>query len=309
MRTRVGLLLSIPMAYTKLPLDYPDQISILKHRELVINDEPDALRQLGIISYFRLANYFRPMEADKVMHTFKPGSSFENAVDLYYFDKKLRALLFSAIQSVEVALRTKIIHHVSLRYGSFWFMEYQNFTNQQMFASNLQRLTSELTRSREEFIQEHFTKYSKDQLPPAWKILELASFGTLSRILGNLADNGLKKKIARDLGLPQHLVLESWIRSISALRNCIAHHARVWNRLFPVKPSMPSKLQNPWLTDFSFDGGKLYPQICALCYLENVIHPHNQFSQHLKALLARYPNVDVTAMGFPASWQNEHLWQ
>ncbi|MCC8038940.1 MAG: Abi family protein [Bacteroidales bacterium] len=297
------------MAYTKLPLDYPDQIAILKQRGLTVNDEPNALRQLGIISYFRLATYFRPMEADKALHTFKPGSSFENAVDLYYFDKKLRALLFSAIQSVEVALRTKIIHHVSLRYGSFWFMEYQYFANQQMFASNLQRLTSELSRSREEFIQEHFAKYSKDQMPPAWKILELASFGTLSRILENLADSNIKKKIARELGLPQHVMLESWIRSISALRNCIAHHARVWNRLFPVKPAMPSKLPNPWLTDFTFDVGKLYPQICALRYLENVIHPHNQFSQHLKALLAEYPNVDVSAMGFPSGWLNEPLWK
>lgn len=31
----------------------------------------------------------------------------------------------------------------------------------------------------------------------------------------NLADNNLKKQIARELGLPQHLYLESWIKSLS----------------------------------------------------------------------------------------------
>jgi hypothetical protein len=30
---------------------------------------------------------------------------------------------------------------------------------------------------------------------------------------------------------------------------------------------------------------------------------------HLKALLAQFPNVDVTAMGFPELWENEPLWQ
>ena len=92
---------------------------MLKERGLIIKDEKQALEQLRIISYFRLANYLRPMEQDKEKHTFKPNSTFENALNLYYFDKELRALIFTVIQSIEIALRTKIIHHVSLKYGAF----------------------------------------------------------------------------------------------------------------------------------------------------------------------------------------------
>ena len=44
------------------------------------------LEQLRIISYFRLANYLRPMEQDKIAHIFKLNSTFENALDLYYFE-------------------------------------------------------------------------------------------------------------------------------------------------------------------------------------------------------------------------------
>ncbi|MBQ4520516.1 MAG: Abi family protein [Bacteroidaceae bacterium] len=40
------------------------------------------------------------------------NSYFENALNLYYFDKKLRALVFTAIQSIEIALRTQMIHHM-----------------------------------------------------------------------------------------------------------------------------------------------------------------------------------------------------
>jgi abortive infection bacteriophage resistance protein len=77
---------------------------------------------LSIVGYFRLANYWRPMEVDKVKHLFKPNSTFDNALSLYYFDKELCALIFAAIQSIEIALRTKIMYHFSLAHGPFWFM-------------------------------------------------------------------------------------------------------------------------------------------------------------------------------------------
>ena len=168
------------MEYTKQPIDYPQQIQLLKKRGLIIKDENQALEQLRIISYFRLANYLCPMEQDKENYIFKPHSTFENALTLYYFDKELRALMFTAIQSIEIALRTKIIHYVSMRYGAFWFTDIQLCSNQQMFAENLNHIQQELKRSKEDFILEHFAKYTTPIFPPVWKILEVVSFGTLS---------------------------------------------------------------------------------------------------------------------------------
>jgi hypothetical protein len=46
-----------------------------------------------------------------------------------------------------------------------------------------------------------------------------------------------------------------------------------------------------------------------MAYMQNTIHPDNDFAQQLKALLAKYPNVDSRAMGFPADWQDEPLWK
>ena len=53
------------MKYSKQPLTIEQQISLLKDRGLAIIDEAAAQKVLGSISYFRLANYFRPMETDK----------------------------------------------------------------------------------------------------------------------------------------------------------------------------------------------------------------------------------------------------
>ena len=47
--------------YTKNALDTPDLLAILKHRGLVITNEPDALHTLSVISYFRLASFFPPV--------------------------------------------------------------------------------------------------------------------------------------------------------------------------------------------------------------------------------------------------------
>lgn len=74
------------MKYNKQPLDIPAQIAMLKGRGLVIADEQTAEKTLNKISYFRLAAYLRPMEADKNTHQYKPDASFENAVSLYEFD-------------------------------------------------------------------------------------------------------------------------------------------------------------------------------------------------------------------------------
>ena len=227
MRTRAELIFYTPMeTYTKQPISIVDQMEMLKNRGLLFDDEQAAVECLKIISYFRLANYWKPMESDKVNHVFKPKSKCENVVTLYNFDKELRTLIFSAIQSIEIALRTKVIQIVSSNCGAFWFADKSLFSNTTIFSKCLSNIEEELKRSKEDFLIEHFAKYDNPPYPPAWKTLEVSSFGTLSKLYCNLADNNLKKQIAREFGLPQHLYLESWIKSLSVLRNCIAHHAR-----------------------------------------------------------------------------------
>ena len=86
MRTRVELLLYIPTyELFQTTIGLPQILQMMKDRGLIIRDDNDALRQLKSMSYFRLANYLRPMEQDKTTHIFKPNSYFDNAVNLYFF--------------------------------------------------------------------------------------------------------------------------------------------------------------------------------------------------------------------------------
>lgn len=297
------------MKYSKQPLDYSEILDLLESRGLIIRDKNKAIECLKVVSYFRLDNYFHPMESDKVQHIFKPGSTFDNAMDLYRFDCDLRELIFTAIQAVEIALRSKMIHHISLQYGAFWFTDVSLFRDANIHHKCMEQIRQELKRTREEFIIEHSAKYSEPEFPPVWKTLEVTSFGTLSKLFCNFADNKIKKRIAREFNLPQHLVLESWIKSAVVLRNYLAHHSRVWNRKFPIKPQMTTPLRGNWVIPPVGNYDKLYSQLCYLQYLLNVIRPCNNFSFRLKVLLTEHLNVDTSAMGFPGNWLDEPLWR
>ena len=196
-----------------------------------------------------------------------------------------------------------------MRYGAFWFADERLFKDSRQFAENISSIRKEVARSKEDFIVEHFVKYNSPEFPPVWKALEVVPFGTLSKLYCNLKDRGVKKTIAREMGIPNHLSMESWIKCCSTLRNYIAHHARLWNRNFPFVPQLPDRLPFAWISSRNFPPTKLYAQLCILLYLENRIHPDSGFLPALVRLLTAQPQVDVCAMGFPEGWKEEELFR
>lgn len=297
------------MEYTKMPIDIPEQISILKNRGLVIGDATTALLHFSDISYFRLASYWKTFEIDSASHELVTGTSLHDVLSLYAFDRELRGVIFAAIQDIEIALRTRIIHHFSMAHGAFWFMNDVLFNDVKIFQRCLSSLQNEVERSKEDFLLEHIKKYDLPPMPPVWKTLEVASFGTLSKLYCNMADTSVKKSVSKSFGLPQYKYLESWIRSITVLRNCCAHHARIWNRRFPWKPQLPRELPLDWIDSSKTLPIKLYALLSTILYLEQSISVNSSVKERLLALLAILPMERLKAMGFPEDWQKQDLWR
>lgn len=295
------------MQYTK-SADFAGQLATLKSRGLMVDDEEKALKYLHSISYFRLANYLQPMEVDRLSHKFAPNSRFDDAVSLYIFDKELRSLVFTAIQDIEIAFCTRIIHYFSMSHGPFWFMDGNFFIKQDIHHTCLNNIATELQRSKEDFISEYYSKYDSPDFPPAWKTLEVVSFGTLSKLFCNFKDVSVKKLVAKEFSLPQYTYLENWVKCIAVLRNSCAHHARIWNRRFPLMPIMPKRLPLSWVTVGDFRPNKLYPQLCCLAYLEHSIAPNGQFAEKFKSLMSNNPAINTRIMGCPNEWCDEVLW-
>ena len=170
-----------------------------------------------------------------------------------------------------------------------------------------QKINEEYQRSDEEFITSFKSKYS-DPYPPSWMTMEITSFGTLSILYNNLQPGRAKRDIAAYFKLAD-TVFASWLHCIVYIRNICAHHSRLWNRVLSVRPLMPRKPRKPFIALPASGTQQVYFVLCMIIYLLDTINPNHSFIARFKDLLHRYPLIDVSAMGFPADWENERLWQ
>lgn len=295
------------MNYTKSALSLTDQISALQQRGLIISDTIAAERFLNDVSYFRFAAYLRVFEQPD--RTIRSGTTFEQVSALYLFDEELRKLIFGAIQKIEISLRSRVIHQFSLAHGPFWFLDSFLAIDKPKFAENLATIQREIEHTKEDFIKEHTTKYGTTEFPPAWKVLELVSFGCLTKLYFNFADTPVRKRIARSFGIAKTDALESWMKAVNALRNLCAHHARVWNRNLPMRTQLPPVMRNAWVNVTGIAPTSCYAILCCLVYWLNAIDSQNNFATELKSLFTKYPTVNPSAMGFTQNWQQEPLWR
>lgn len=299
------------MQYRKGAVTIADQIAQLQSRGLIIPDVREAARQLSNISYYRLAGYWWPMQDDKVAHTFKPGSQLVTVLELYNFDRELRLLVFDVIERLEVSLRARLVYTLSLAHSPWWFEDPALFNNAVQHAETLVTMDGELRRSKEDFIRDHRQRYYTDaRRPPAWKTLEILSFGTLSRLYGNLRPSvAANDAVAQHFLVPNHTYFRSWLQCISQVRNVCAHHGRLWNRAVAAPPKYIPKPPRHLAYAAPPQPSRLYSALCCLKFMLHSVDYQNQLTQRIEQLFVAFPNADPGAMGFPANWAQEPLWQ
>jgi abortive infection bacteriophage resistance protein len=311
--------------FDKLAISSAEQLDKLKSRGLRVDDESRSLRYLSNISYYRLSAYTRPYyvpgESD---HRFLPGTSFEDVLTLYVFDKKLRLLLLDAIERLEVSLRAQLTNTLAEHHGPHGYLDAMVFDsryNHGWLVSKLEHAVQE--RDVETFLAHYREKYtSAPPQPPIWMAMELLTFKEVSILLTNLRQVADTKRIEEHFGwkLP---VLKSWFRSLSDLRNLCAHHARTWNREFGSHPEMPRRQPIGWPvvpptipTGSQLDPEqtlipqrRLYMQLVVIESLLRVVNPGSRWGERLVRLLDHYPEISRPHMGFPTNWESEPFWQ
>lgn len=299
--------------FDKKAISVQEQIIKLQQRGLIITENDNAVHYLSHISYYRLGEYWHSMQCDKREHSFKENSKFKDVISLYNFDSELRILLFGAIEKIEISLRTKLIYHLSHEFNPWWFQDFDLFIDSKELVKTLSSLEEELARTKEATIKNHFKNHKDDlRFPPSWKSLEQTSFGSLSKLYGNLKNNIISKDvIASEFGAVNHTYLPSWLQSIAQVRNYCAHHSRLWNKNLPGSPKLLSNPPYLWVVDVpkQHEFQKLYIHFCIMKYLMNIIQPDNDFTEKLSMLFTNYPNVDPNALGMKINWQNEPLWK
>jgi abortive infection bacteriophage resistance protein len=296
---------------SKEPKTILEQIALLKSRNMAFQNEANAPHFLANISYYRLKGYWWEMQDDKTNHFFADGSFFEDVIDLYNFDRHFRLIVFNAIERIEIALRTKMIYHLSLSNGAEWYLESTLFQNKKYFSGFQSKIHSELSNNSEEFIKKHYKNHPNDN-PESWKALEVLTLGSLSKLYGNLNHQlPEKNEIAKEFGLYNQKYLSSWLITITLVRNIIAHHGRLWNRVIINKYDWPDKSRKPILNYIpnNHQRRKIFPILSAILYLSDFISPGHNIKSELLALFKAFKHVPLYKMGFPKEWEQQPIWK
>lgn len=300
------------MKYAKLPLSVDDQIALLTQRGMVFDDVAAARHALAHINYYRLRAYWLPFEAPAVSgnssdHAFAAGTRFDTVLAYYAFDQRLKLLLIDVIERVEIALRTRWAHVLSMRYGSHAYLDPGLFASQSHHAKCLQSLQDEVNRSHETFIKHYLSTYTNPTMPPIWAVCEVLTLGQLSQWLGTLKRRQDRQDIASPFGFDE-VVICTFAHHLATARNLCAHHSRVWNRKFTIRMKLPT---HPVATAAWFNPAqdqRVYNTILMLALCVERINPGSRWLCRVIKLVDTMPAGTTIAMGFPTGWQSLPVW-
>lgn len=293
--------------YNKPALTVDEQINLLISRGLNIPDREKASHYLRFINYYRLSGYtisFEQIINGKRNHQFKTGTSFDDILALYDFDRHLRILVMDAIERIEVAVRTQICLVLATTHNdSHWHLKRELFNADFKYYTLLSKCEAEQLRSKEPFARHYKKTYDTPALLPAWMMTEVLSMGTWSQMYENLTHRQDKKQISDAFKLPP-MEFESWLHSLTYLRNLCAHHSRLWNRQFTITPKQLKPYNKYFTPNTTFAA-----QAAMMHLLINVISPQSRWTKRLYELIQNHSFIKPTQMGFSSSWQDEIFWE
>jgi abortive infection bacteriophage resistance protein len=300
--------------YTKPALTIPQQIAQLRTRGMDIGNIPLAEHYLSQINYYRLSAYWLPFESNHGTHAFQAGTSFEQVLDLYIFDRELRLLVLDAIERVEIAIRTQLAYQLGHRYGTHPHLNAALFkqTNPAKHwvwdhAKSVSQLEKDANDSKETFIKHLLARYA-EPLPPIWAAVEIMTLGQLSKWYDNL-QSGADRNLVAHVYDCDETNLASFLHHLSTVRNLCAHHSRLWNREFIFTFKLPRQRPPVILSSFNpNEPRRIHNTLVMLVYLMNQIAPGHLWRQRLIDMLNRH-HIDPARMGFPSDWKIRAIWR
>lgn len=314
------------LRYDKPPMELDALVDRLAGRGLVIPDRDRALRYLRHIGYYRLSPYTIPFQQGGVDHLFCEGTSFDDVLGLYVFDRALRLLVMDALERVEVAVRAALTDHMSTTYDdSHWYMDASLFHDRNKHAG-LQRIVRASCDDRlrgtpdagedslvhRSALEHYLTTYGSPELPPSWLMVETLTVGQLTSLYRNLKRRADRTAVARSIGLTT-TVLESWMQTYVRVRNVCAHHGRLWNVGLGVYPVIPNSPTVSWLEGDEAlperSVKRLYPVLVSLQAVLDSVSPRSSWTERLHALLCSRPAMNLRGMGIPEGWSDNPFWR
>lgn len=168
--------------------------------------------------------------------------------------------------------------------------------------TKLKKCLEEQQNSKERFVQHYKNTYTQPKFVPSWMTTELLPMGTWSTVYKNLENRSDKKRIS-DVFKLSPVDLESWLHALTYIRNLCAHHSRIWNRHFTIRPKQVNKYVKYLTPNTTFAA-----QSAMMHLLLKIISPDSKWTERLFELLNIYPVINQAKMGFIHNWQKDIFW-
>jgi abortive infection bacteriophage resistance protein len=268
--------------------------------------EAQALAYLRYVGGYRLKGYWFHV-VHPATKQFPTGYTFDHLVQRCEFDRELRAATIAAIDRLEVAIRTAMANYLSLAHCPHWFLETGIFkpTPRWGMGRFIKKIEDEVDRSKaKRFVGHYLERYDEPYLPPSWVISECVSFGLWSQTFSILRSATDKKAISKRFGVDQVDVFESWMHTLTVVRNIAAHHGQLLRVKLGVAPATYKAKSIQFSNHKSFFSAATVIQYLLL----QTDLPHTWIDD-LDAIFRKYPLVDKVDVGFPDNWKTCAGWQ
>lgn len=277
------------------PMTIDEQVENLKSIGLIVDDEEYAKKILNDISYFRLIKAYS-LNLKPKNGNYDGQTTSKQIVDLYLFNANFRQIIFPQIEKIEINVRCRIANYFAEQYGVLGYLDADYFVDAHYHKEFLEDIEEEVGRnSKAPFVRNFKENYEGGNLP-IYALVEVFSFGTLSKFYKNMLNKD-KKAIAKMFGVG-YTYIESWLESISYVRNICAHYGRLYNAKLSKTPILYKEY-----TQKGIGNNRIYGVLLCMKYLlKNDVH-WNLFVDRIEMLFDKYESVMVSTMGFPRDWK------
>ena len=284
------------MEYNKSPKTIEEQIELLKERGLIIGDEEELERYLKNISYYHFSIYFKHFQKENL---FIKGTTFEDVLNIYVFDQKLRLLLLDVLERIEKSFKCHLVYEMSIKTNdSFWIANHDFFHDGGKYNERIVKMLDDLKFSKKNFIKHYYANYNNPKYPPAWMIIETLSFGQVAIIFNQLKFEN-QKIVANSYGINKKF-LSNWFYALSVLRNLCAHHSRLWNNEFVVRLNQRHGFYRNFFNNSN--GNRLFNYLVVMHAINCKFNQTSKWDERLEKIITEY-KINISHMGFADNWK------
>lgn len=188
-------------------------------------DKENAKDILSRIGYFPLMEGYKHLFRKQNSNIYKTETTFDEIVNLYYFDEKLRELFLRYLLRIERHLRTLISYYFVECYGISQdeYLNVNNYNKARKYKNVINKLVVILEKTTNT-TDYNYINYYRDAYGnlPLWVTTNVLTFGSLSKMFTVLPQS-IKSRICKHFNNINQNQMDSFLSVLTKYRNVCAH--------------------------------------------------------------------------------------